>query len=178
MEGSEALHTRLCEIDPDYAKKIHPKDKQRVCRALEVFEATGQTFTWWHTRPLPAAPYRELKIGLALPMPELERRLARRVDLMLETGALEEARAALKNCPDPAAPGWSGIGCAELFHFLHGDMSLDECRALWLKNSRAYAKRQNTWFRADKKIVFFHPQEIDKICEYILQGQNRNSFYR
>ncbi|MDR2799665.1 MAG: tRNA (adenosine(37)-N6)-dimethylallyltransferase MiaA, partial [Desulfovibrio sp.] len=173
LEGSEAFHARLAEIDPRYAAKIHPKDRQRVCRALEVFEATGRTFSWWHAKPRRPEPYRVLKIGLSLPMPELERRLALRIDKMLEKGALEEAEAALKLCPDQKAPGWSGIGCAEIFLFLRGALNLAECRALWLKNSRAYAKRQITWFKADREIVLFRPEETDKICEYILHSWNR-----
>ncbi|MDR3176396.1 MAG: tRNA (adenosine(37)-N6)-dimethylallyltransferase MiaA [Desulfovibrio sp.] len=172
LEGSETFHARLAEIDPGYAAKIHPKDRQRVCRALEVFEATGRTFSWWHAKPRRPGPYRVLKIGFSLPLPELERRLALRIEEMLEKGALEEAEAALKRCPDPKAPGWSGIGCAEIFLFLRGGLSLAECRALWLKNSRAYAKRQITWFKADREIVFFRPEETDDIYEHILQSWN------
>ena len=69
----------------------------------------------------------------------------------------EEARHALSLCPDTAAPGWTGIGCAETAAFLRGDISLPRCIELWTKNTRAYAKRQWTWFRADKRILWFRP---------------------
>jgi tRNA dimethylallyltransferase len=177
-EGSLALHTLLADHDPDYARKIHPRDRQRICRALAVLEHTGRTLSWWHARPLPQKPFRALKIGVTLPMPELEKRLERRIDAMLAEGAVEEARAAFERCPDPTAPGWSGIGCAELFRLLSGELSLEQCRALWRKNTRAYAKRQNTWFRADREIRCFHPEERDGIAECLaafLRGEATES---
>lgn len=172
-EGSPALHALLAEKDPQYAARIHPNDKQRVARALEVLEATGKSFSWWHQTALPQSPYISCKIGVALPLRELEGPLARRIDLMLEMGALDEARKALERCDDPAAPGWSGIGCAELYKHLAGELSLDECRALWLKNTRAYAKRQLTWFRADAEIRWFEPNETGPLTAYIRQCREK-----
>jgi tRNA dimethylallyltransferase len=166
-EGSLALHAVLAGRDPDYARKIHPHDRQRICRALVVLEHTGRNVSWWHARPLPRKPFRTLKIGISLPMPELETRLERRIDAMLAEGAQAEARAAFERCPDPTAPGWSGIGCAELHRLLSGELSPEQCRALWRKNTRAYAKRQNTWFRADREIRFFRPEERDRIAECV-----------
>lgn len=168
-EGGPALHALLAQKDPAYAAKIHPNDRQRVTRALEVLEATGRPFSWWHERTPPASPYRSCKIGIAMPLSELEAPLARRIDAMLRTGALEEARAALDICSDPAAPGWSGIGCAEVYRHLAGELSLEECRALWLKNTRAYAKRQLTWFRADPEIRWFAPHETRELVAYVRQ---------
>ncbi len=78
---------------------------------------------------------------------------------MLENGAMEEAKTALEHCPNIAAPGWSGIGCIELADYLLGKHSLEECKTLWNKNTRAYAKRQWTWFRADPRIHWFRPEE-------------------
>ncbi|WP_294447775.1 tRNA (adenosine(37)-N6)-dimethylallyltransferase MiaA [uncultured Mailhella sp.] len=157
--GAPALHARLAAIDPDYAAKIHPNDSQRNVRALEVWEATGKTFSWWHSQTTPPAPWPVLRLGIGLPLPELSPFLRKRIDIMLEQGALTEARRALAACPDTSAPGWSGIGCAETAAFLQGNMSLPECLELWMKNTRAYAKRQWTWFRADKRILWFRPGE-------------------
>ena len=167
QEGSAALHSLLAECDPVYAAKIHPNDRQRIMRALEVWQATGKPFSWWHARPVEQSPYAACKIGLELPMAELEPVLQRRIELMLRAGALEEAQTALGRCSDPAAPGWSGIGCAELHAHLGGRISLEECRALWFKNTRAYVKRQNTWFRADKDIRRFRPEETEAIVRYV-----------
>lgn len=168
--GSPALHAELSRHDPEYAAKIHPNDKQRVTRALEVWQATGKTFSWWHTRPLSTLPYAVVKTGVGLPMPELEPALRQRIELMLQAGALEEARAALAVCPDPQAPGWSGIGCRELLDVLSGTLSMEECRELWYRNTRAYAKRQYTWFRADRDIRWFRPEQKDELAQHILRA--------
>lgn len=111
-EGPERLHAELGRLDPAYAARIHPHDRQRIVRALEVQDATGKPFSWWHehamSAPLCAGPL----FSLAPTLDWLEPRLARRIDLMLAEGALEEARAARRRNDDLAAPGWSGIGCA------------------------------------------------------------------
>lgn len=156
-KGAPALHARLASIDPDYAAKIHPNDSQRNVRALEVWEGTGKTFSWWHSQTPPPAKWRVLRLGIGLPLQELSPFLEKRIEIMLEQGALEEARRALGICPDTSAPGWTGIGCAETAAFLKGSLSLPECIQLWAKNTRAYAKRQWTWFRADKRIQWFRP---------------------
>ena len=71
--------------------------------------------------------------------------------------------AVVLDCPDPAAPGWSGIGCREVFMHLSGQVDLEGCKTLWLRNTRAYAKRQLTWFQADPDIEWFAPAEIDAV---------------
>ncbi len=162
-EGPAALHTRLTEVDPATAARLHPNDRQRICRALEVHEATGKPLSWWHERPPAKSPFRALRLFLELPLTELEPRLARRIDLMIEAGALDEARAALTRCADPTAPGWSGIGCREVYAHLMEDLPLEACKALWLRNTRAYAKRQLTWFRAEKNLVRLAPDDIPQI---------------
>ena len=82
---------------------------------------------------------------------------------MLEHGAVEEARRALDLCADRAAPGWSGIGCAELFSFMRGEIGLAGAVDLWLRNTRAYAKRQITWFKKDPRLVWFSPDQTNEI---------------
>ena len=171
----EPLHTLLAEIDPLYASKIHPHDRQRVVRALAVYQTTGKTFSWWHDQtPAPSTKYDILRIGFKLPLDALEPRLIARIDTMLASGALEEAKAAYAACPDASAPGWSGIGCRELLAYMQGTISLDECRAVWGKNTRAYAKRQLTWFNADNRIRWFSPgdsQQAVQVVEDWFQGK-------
>ena len=164
-EGAPRLHGELQACDPAYAAKIHPNDRQRIIRALEVCQSTGQTFTWWHgnsmSSPLCAGPLLTLNATLEW----LEPRLARRLDMMLELGALDEARAAMNKCADPAAPGWSGIGCAEALAHLQGHLSAQDCRQQWLHNTRAYAKRQLTWFRARPEAVWLPPDKPEAFVE-------------
>ena len=123
-EGPAALHAELAAKDPAYAARIHPNDRQRIVRALEVLAATGHSFSWWHEHAMPAPPCAGPLLVLDMELDALTPRLARRIDLMLEQGALDEARAARQRCDDAAAPGWSGIGCAEVLAHLRGDLSL------------------------------------------------------
>ena len=164
--GSAELHRELAALDPERAAAIHPHDRQRVTRALEVRESTGKTLSWWQKNASPGTRDTErIILGLDMSLAELEPLLERRIDLMLEQGALEEAGRGKERCPDPDAPGWSGIGCAELWRVLAGTLSLEEARALWLKNTRAYAKRQITWFRAEKEIVWRRPEQFDNLAQ-------------
>lgn len=158
-EGPEPLHAELGRRDPSYAARIHPHDRQRIVRALEVLDATGKAFSWWHEHAMSPPRCAGPLYYLAPTLDWLEPRLARRIDQMLAEGALDEARAARRRNDDPAAPGWSGIGCAEVLAHLRGELSLEDCRTLWLRHTRAYAKRQLTWFRGRREAVAVPPGE-------------------
>lgn len=164
-EGAPALHAELAEADPAYAARIHPHDRQRIIRALEVLTATGRPFSWWHANAMSAPLCRGPLLVLDADLAWLEPRLVRRLELMLAAGALDEARQALARCPDPTAPGWSGIGCAEALAHIQGRLSLEDCRNLWLRHTRAYAKRQLTWFRARPEALFLPPDEPQAVLE-------------
>lgn len=172
--GSPALHARLSGFDPEYASRIHPNDPQRICRAVEVYTATGRTLTWWHGHTCPPEGLRAVQIGLDTDLEMLTPRLALRIELMLEHGALEEMRAAYAACPDRQAPGFSGIGCPELLAMQLDGLSREEAVVLWLRNTRAYAKRQLTWFRKDQRIQWFAPADVDGMlqCAGSFLGRN------
>ncbi len=161
--GAPAMHARLAGIDPAYASKIHPNDRQRTIRALEVWQSTGHTFSWWHEHAMPQAGLKALRLGIGLPLEELAPLLSKRIGIMLENGAVAEARKALLRCPDRNAPAWSGIGCMELGAYLKGETDMQECIRLWMANTRAYAKRQWTWFRADPRILWHRPGDFEKL---------------
>lgn len=158
-EGPGSLYRLLQAKDPIWAKKIHPNDSQRILRGLEIWLGTGRPLSWWHSQaaqtPAAAGPLLVCAASLAW----LEPRLKRRIGEMLERGALEEAARAARKNPDPQSPGWSGIGCGELLAYLQGRVDLQECRQLWLANTRAYAKRQLTWFRARKNAIWIKPED-------------------
>jgi tRNA dimethylallyltransferase len=158
--GPEALYAELKKVDPEYAEKIHPRDRQRITRALEVYLATGTTISDWHKRHKPELKFSALKIGLIHDLDMLTERLAIRIDKMLSLGAVEEVENAYKMYKDETLPGFSGIGCPELIAYLKGHLTLEEAKKLWLKNTRAYAKRQITWFKKEKNIFWFKPQEV------------------
>jgi len=161
----EALHAELARVDPPAAARIHPRDRQRVTRALEVLAATGRTLSDWHREGAAGPDWEVRRLGVALPAAELGGRLEARIRAMLAAGALDEARRALARCPDRSAPGWTGIGCAELGAHLAGELDLEAACALWLRNTRAYAKRQMTWFKRDAAIRWFAPGQEPALVE-------------
>lgn len=169
VEGGPALYTELEKIDPEYCKRTHPNNRQRNARALEVYEATGRPFTWWHNREVPPSPYNFLKIGIKVDLDVLTPLLKLRIEKMLEAGAVEEARKAWEKCPDEKAPGWTGIGCIELMRFIKGEIDINETVNLWAKNTRAYAKRQITWFKREQDINWFAPHEYDRAVNFVGQ---------
>ncbi len=162
--GPEAAHSRLAEIDPETARAVSPRDRQRVARALEVFEHTGRSISWWQKRHQRSSPRHEaLKIGMSQDRQQLKRDLARRIEAMLEQGAVEEVRAAWNRCPDSSAPVWTGIGCRELLAYIWGRMELEEAKREWIKRTWNYAKRQLTWFRRDGDIHWVTPGNAEDI---------------
>lgn len=165
--GSVRLHERLVDVDPTYAARIHPHDKQRITRALEVFDFTGKAFSAWHAETKPLYPMKALKIGFAMTLDQLQPRLGLRIDNMLDAGALQEAENAWEVCPNRKAAGWTGIGCAEILAYMQGHYTLTSACDAWLRNTRAYAKRQLTWFNADKAIYWFDPRDIHSMVELV-----------
>jgi tRNA dimethylallyltransferase len=167
-EGKERLHALLAEIDPESAAAIHPRDAQRVTRAVEVYRATGKPLSWWKDRDRSAPPrFRALKLGMYEDLAELTPKLVERIDRMLEKGAMEEVRRAWQACPDEQAPGWSGIGCCELLAHLHGRWTLEQAKAEWLRKTRAYAKRQLTWFTKEEGLIWFGPGQSASMLECV-----------
>lgn len=165
--GPLAMHDRLTAVDPEAARRIAPADRQRVTRALEVFAATGRPLSDWHKQADPQAPgYDVLKIGLTVPMEALSPRLARRIEAMAEAGALAEVSCALARYPVDA-PGLTGIGGPELAAHLAGKTGLTEAKAAWLANTRAYAKRQMTWFRKESDVVWLAPSDHAGILQTV-----------
>ena len=168
IKGSPTLYRRLEREDPVYAAKIHPNDKQRICRALEVLEGTGKPLSWWHQQPEhQPLNIRALKLGIGVDLQELKPLLARRIESMLELGAITEMRTAYAACPHRDAPAFTGIGCPELLAHILDGLDLDEAKRLWLQNTRAYAKRQITWFKRDPEIAWFAPHDLKEMEERV-----------
>ncbi|HEX2188446.1 MAG TPA: tRNA (adenosine(37)-N6)-dimethylallyltransferase MiaA [Longimicrobiaceae bacterium] len=147
LDDAELL-ARLREVDPEAAERLSAwGGRQRVLRTLEVPLLTGQTLAWWHARSPPEAPPVEvLPFVLDVPRELLRERVDRRVEEMVEAGLLDEVRALLERY-GPDAPGLNAHGYAELLPYFRGERSLEEALELVRRNTRAYTKRQATWFR-------------------------------
>ena len=172
--GAPALHAELADIDPVYAARIHPNDSQRIVRALEVAQGTGKPFSWWHENAMAAPLCRGPLLVIDATLVWLEPRLGERIRLMLAAGALDEGRKAMTACSDANAPGWSGIGCAEVLGYLTGQHDLETCRTLWFKHTRAYAKRQLTWFHGRREALLFAPGGEDRLLAAAEAAFSRN----
>lgn len=147
--GGEAMLARLREVDPERAAKLHPGDRRRIVRALEVYEATGLTITEHdaRTRALPPR-YEAARIALSYADREaLYARIDRRVDEMAAQGLFEEVADLLASGLSPESTAMQAIGYKEAALALRGDISREEALALIKQASRRYAKRQLTWFR-------------------------------
>ncbi|WP_299391067.1 tRNA (adenosine(37)-N6)-dimethylallyltransferase MiaA [Pelagibius sp.] len=145
--GAVALHARLAEADPVMAERLAPGDGQRVARAWEVVTATGASLAEWQAREGEAAPYRCIKVCL---LPEREALYAacdRRLEAMIDQGALEEVRTLLARSLDPGLPVMKALGVPELAAHLRGERSLPDALAQAQQATRRYAKRQMTWLR-------------------------------
>jgi tRNA dimethylallyltransferase len=156
-QGLPALLARLQSLDPVAAQRLAPGDTYRILRALEVVEATGRPLSDLHAdHNFQDRPYLTLKLGLDLPREELYRRIDTRVEAMLAQGWLEEVRRLLQRYP-PGIKPLQALGYRHLVAFLEGSLALAEATLQTQKETRRYAKRQLTWFRADPEVRWFHP---------------------
>ncbi len=151
LAGKPAPELRrwLEELDPAIARRLERGGgRQRVLRALEIALLTGRPLSWWHARrPAAEAGLSPLVFVLDLPRDQLYDRINRRVDVMLAAGLLEEARRFLDAGRSPEEPGLSATGYPEAMAHLAGECTLEEAADRIRRATRAYARRQLTWFR-------------------------------
>ncbi|MDR0918383.1 MAG: tRNA (adenosine(37)-N6)-dimethylallyltransferase MiaA [Oscillospiraceae bacterium] len=151
----EELYNRLQKIDPLACEKIHPNNHKRICRALEVYILTGKTFTELNEISRSAEKkYDVTYVGLTFSNREtLYNRINLRVDKMLETGLLKEVQEAYKKYGNSLTSS-AAIGYKELIPYIENAVSLEDCVENVKKATRNYAKRQITWFRKNKQILW------------------------
>ncbi len=153
--GGEAMLKKLALFDKETAERLHPNNQKRIIRAFEIYELTGETMTEALKKSQSApSPFAPTYICIAFKDREkLYDRINRRVDLMLEQGLLEEARAFYAHHSKTAA---QAIGYKELKPYLDGACSLDEAVEKLKQATRRYAKRQITWFKRNENIHFLY----------------------
>lgn len=154
QKGIEAVLSRLQEVDPESAARLHPSDQKRIIRAMEVYLETGETITE-HNRKTQQIPPKFDPVWFALEdenRQDLYDRIDRRVLQMLDLGLLEEIKALLASGVPEKATSMQAIGYKEFIEALNGQCTMEEATASVQLSSRHYAKRQLTWFRRNKAI--------------------------
>mgnify|MGYP002334054489 CR=1 FL=1 len=161
-KGPEAMYKELQEADPEAAAAIHPNNQVRVLRALEHFRATGKRLSEQKAQSLPPErPYRSLVLGLDFPdRAQLYRRIDLRVDQMMEQGLLKEVEALKAMGYDRSYVSMQGLGYKELLSYLDGECTLDDAVSQIKQSTRHFAKRQLTWFRREREVIWIEKEEF------------------
>lgn len=153
--SNEELYNHLVEIDELSAKELHPNNRQRVLRAIAIYESTGIKKSETLAKQNHELIYDTKFIGLTLERSTLYERINQRVDKMMEQGLLQEIDSLMKKGYAPELQSMKAIGYKEWFGYYQGDQNLQETLELIKKNSRNYAKRQYTWFNNQVPVKWF-----------------------
>jgi tRNA dimethylallyltransferase len=152
--GAASLHRILLRADPLSANRISAADTARVIRALEVYFLTGRPISWWQNQPAERlAGFRWLKLGIHWPRELLYQRIDARANQMFERGLTDEVRKLLNKFPRDCN-AFKAIGYRQVADYFANKLSFDQAVEEVQRQSRRYAKRQLTWFRADPEIVW------------------------
>ncbi len=152
--GNDAFHALLAERDPDSAALIHPNNTRRVVRAFELLEQGSSYASEHETLHVRVDRYPTLHVGLTMPRDALYKRIDARVDKMMSLGLVEEVRGLMDAGLSEALTSRQAIGYKEIIEALQGKISMAQAVEQIKRSSRRYAKRQYTWFGADKRIVW------------------------
>jgi tRNA dimethylallyltransferase len=159
--GPTVLHARLATLDPAAAGAILPGNGRRIVRALEVIEISGRPFT--ATMP----PYEQVRpaiqIGLTLPRPELDQRIAARVDRMWQTGLEAEVKSLVDKGLREGRTASRALGYQQLLRYLDGKCTLDQARLETIRATKRFARRQESWFRRDPRVTWLDATLEDRL---------------
>lgn len=165
-EGLERLSNELKVLDPEYYDIVDRKNTRRVIHGLEICYQTGKPYTYFRKREKKPRPFNIIKIALNRPREELYERINSRVDDMLSDGLIEEARALF---PHRKLNALNTVGYKEIFDHFDGRFSMEEAAERIKGNTRRYARKQLTWFKRDKDVRWFDPNDKNEIMNYISQ---------
>ena len=172
-QGACELYEMLKTADPGSAREIHPHNIKRVIRALEFYHQTGRKISEHNeTQRRKESPYNYAYFVLTDDRGRLYERIDRRVDLMMEQGLLEEVRALRERGVRKDSTAMQGLGYKELYAYLDGEYPLDEAVRIIKRDTRHFAKRQITWFKREKNVVWADRsvigQDDEKLADYML----------
>lgn len=162
-KGTKAVHQILGKKDSLTAKKLHPNDLRRVIRAIEIYEQTGKTKSYFKEQQKKRPPrYSAYKFALIRSRENLYHRINKRVDLMMEAGLLDEVKFLLEKHEKLSDTAHQALGYKELISYLKGRFSLEEAVNEIKKRSRHFAKRQLTWLRKENDLIVFNIEKEAK----------------
>ena len=163
-DGLDIIKEKLNKLDPEYFEIVDKNNPKRVIHALEICLSTGKTYTSFRTNTKKERNFRIIKIGLNRDRDELYSRIDKRVDLMIENGLMEEAK---QMYPYKELNSLNTVGYKELFNYFDGNCTLDEAIFKIKSNTHKYCRKQLTWFKRDKDIHWFNPDNVEEIIKYI-----------
>jgi tRNA dimethylallyltransferase len=155
VEGVGKLYEDLKKVDPEGAGKVHINDKQRILRMLEIFLVTGRPLSELQLQTPPPPAFESVVYGLAMPREMLYERINSRVDRMIDMGLIAEVANIQVMGYHPRGNALNTVGYKEVFDYFDGKYTFAELVEKIKTNSRRYAKRQLTWFKADDRIKWF-----------------------
>ena len=167
--GNQYLHDRLKEVDPESAEAIHPNNRKRVIRALECYQETGGKISEHNAKEqMRTSPYNSAYFVLNDERSHLYKRIDARVDKMIEDGLEAEVRRLKEMGCTKDMVAMQGIGYKEMLAYLDGDYSLEEAVYIIKRETRHFAKRQITWFKRERDVIWLNKNEFDYKNEAIL----------
>jgi len=152
-KGIITLQERLKDVDPAYYNEVDINNPQRIIRALEVFETTGKPFSSYRTAIANKRPFHIIKLGLDMERALLYNRINQRVEIMVEQGLVNEVKSLL---PYRHVNALNTVGYSEIFDYFDAKTDLPAAVAAIKQNTRRFAKRQLTWFRKDKEMIWLN----------------------
>ena len=162
-EGINGLYSYLEKIDPESAVRLNPLDKQRIVRAVEVYEVLGKPLSELLKIESHPLNHKILFIGLERNRTELYHKIEKRIDGMIQKGLVEEVKILREKGYHRELDSMRALGYREVHQYLDNEFSLEEAIKLMKRKSRNYAKRQITWFKKIENIKWFHLSEDDKL---------------
>jgi tRNA dimethylallyltransferase len=168
--GLAALYGRLERVDPTATTRIHPHDRQRIIRALEVFQLTGRPMSEWQkAHAFKEGRFTALRIGLYRERGDLYNRINLRCEQMIAAGLLQEVSNLVNAGYGLNLKPLRSVGYRHMGLVLKGEMEMNQALELMQRDSRRLAKRQLTWFRGDGEILWWHPDDKEKIFASIVE---------
>lgn len=175
VNGADTLHERLKEVDPKAAQEIHANNVKRVIRALEFYQQTGKRISEHNEEERKKiSPYQYTYFVLNDDRQKLYERIERRVDAMLEEGLVDEVRKLKEMGCNKEMVSMQGLGYKEILAYLNGECTLEEAVYILKRDTRHFAKRQLTWFKREKDVIWVSKPDFGynetRILEYLLEN--------